>query len=156
MDDILHGGKGLARDSGADILLVEDNLEDAELTLRALEQCGLAGRAAHVSDGEEALDYVAGDGAYVRSHAAMPKLILLDLGLKKIGGLHVARRLKSDERTKAIPIVVLTSSMAAIELGESYKTGINSYVIKPTDSQKFAEIVSSIANYWLNVNKLPP
>jgi len=157
MEEARQNGEGLSRGSGTDILLVEDNPEDAELTLRALAQCGLARRVTHVSDGAEALDYVAATGVYVRSPpAAMPKLILLDLGLKKIGGLHVARQLKSDERTKGIPIVVLTSSMAAIELVESYKMGVNSYVIKPLDAEKFAEVVAAIGRYWLDVNELPP
>jgi len=85
-----------------------------------------------------------------------PDLILLDLNLGKLGGLHVLRQLKSDELTKSIPIVVLTSSKLAIELVESYKFGVNSYVIKPTDSEKFAQVVASIGHYWLVINEPPP
>ena len=141
----------------ADILLVEDNPADAEFALRALEKCGFGRRVAHVRDGAEALDYVASTGIFVRSRpASIPKLILLDLGLQKMSGLHVLRQLKTDERTKGIPVIVLTGSAIAIEVAESYKLGVNSYVIKPTDAQQFADVVAEIVHYWLEVNQLPP
>src|ERR1043166_2672972 len=143
--------------NGADILLVEDDAADAAFALRALEQCGFGRRAAHVTDGLEALDYIAGTGIFARSRpGSLPKLILLDLGLKKLSGLNVLRHLKSDERTRSIPIVVLTGSMVTIELAESYKLGVNSYVIKPTDARKFRELITQIGHYWLEINELPP
>ena len=141
----------------ADILLVEDNADDAEFALRALDQCGFGHRVIHVTDGDEALDYIAATGIFARSRpATAPKLILLDLGLKKLSGLHVLRQLKSDERTKGIPVVVLTGSSVAIELAESYKLGVNSYVFKPASSQEFNAIVAKIGHYWLEINQPPP
>lgn len=144
-------------DGDADILLVEDDATDAELTLRALQECGFAHRVEHVSDGAEALDYIASTGIYARNRPAPPpKLILLDLSLHKIGGLQVLRQLKADERTQGIPVVVLTGSKLTIEMLESYKLGVNSYVIKPTSAKKFAEVVAAIGHYWLAINEPPP
>ena len=143
--------------SEMDILLVEDDARDAELTLNALEQCGFAQRVVHVNDGTEALDFIACAGSFAHRHPPIqPKLILLDLGLNKMGGLHVLRHLKSDERTRGIPVVVLTSSVVAIQLVESYRLGVNSYVIKPTDARRFAETVAGIGHYWLKLNEPPP
>ncbi len=139
-----------------DILLVEDNAIDAQLVLRALERSGLAQWVQHVTDGLEALDYINSANQFARRGTSMPKLILLDLGLYKMGGLQVLRQLKSDERTKSIPIVVLTSSTMAIELMESYKLGVNSYVIKPSEPKKFLEVVGAIGHYWLTINQPPP
>src|SRR5947207_2588079 len=103
-----------------DILLVEDNADDAELTLRALALCGFGQRVAHVTDGDEALDYIAGTGIFARARpATAPKLILLDLGLKKLGGLQVLRHLKSEDRTQGTPVVALTGCTVAIQLAES-------------------------------------
>jgi len=144
-------------DSGADILLIEDSPFDAELTLRALEQCGSALQVVHVTDGGEALDYIANTTFRTKVQAtSLPKLILLDLSLRKIGGLHVLRRLKSDQTTKKIPIVALTASEVEIELAESYKLGVNSYVLKPLSASKFTEVVAAIGHYWLDVNMPPP
>jgi len=143
------------KDRAADILLVEDDAVHASLTLRALKLCGFADRTEHVSDGAEALDYLASVNVHASRHAVTPKLILLDLGLPKIGGLHVLRHLKSDARTKSIPIVVLTSSKIAIELMESYKLGVNSYVIKPAEASKFVELIAEISRYWLVINEPP-
>lgn len=140
----------------ADILLVEDDAIHAQLILQALQRCGLGDRVQHATDGAEALEYINSIGMFSRKGTAVPKLILLDLGLHKIGGLHVLRQLKSSDRTKSIPIVVLTSSTMAIELMESYKLGVNSYVIKPTEPKKFAEIVAGIGHYWLTINEAPP
>ena len=139
-----------------DILLVEDDPTDAELTLRALANCGLAPRVEHVTDGAEALDYIySSDVCASKGTRAVPRLILLDLKLRGLGGLRVLRGLKTDERTRGIPIVVLTSSKVGIELIESYKLGVNSYVIKPPDSRKFVETIGAIARYWLGINELP-
>jgi CheY-like chemotaxis protein len=140
----------------ADILLVEDDAIHAALTLQALTRCNLRNRVEHVADGAEALDYVNSATLFSGKAAPLPKLILLDLGLHKMGGLQVLRQLKSNDRTKSIPVVVLTSSTMAIELMESYKLGVNSYVIKPSDPKKFAEAVAGIANYWLTINEPPP
>src|SRR5437899_4313245 len=131
-------------EQAADILLVEDDAIHAKLALRALEQCGLAHRTEHVTDGVEALDYIAAVNLFAGRQASLPKLILLDLGLPKMGGLHVLRQLKSDVRTKSVPIVVLTSSKVSIELMESYKLGVNSYVIKPVDSANFDAVIAGI------------
>lgn len=140
----------------ADILLVEDDALHAELTLRALQRCGLAHRVEHVTDGAEALEYITSMSLFSGRPQPLPRLILLDLGLHKLGGLQVLRQLKTDERTKSIPIVVLTSSQIAIEVMESYKLGVNSYVIKPEEPKKFAEVVAGIGNYWLTINEAPP
>src|ERR1051325_7220179 len=109
----------------ADILLVEDDAIHAKMTMNALKRCGFAERTEHVADGAEALDYIGSVSDLARGRTSIPKLILLDLVLPKIGGLQVLRQLKSDTRTKSIPIVVLTSSKVAIELMESYKLGVN-------------------------------
>jgi CheY-like chemotaxis protein len=140
----------------ADILVVEDDSKDAELTLSALEECGFGDRVEHLNDGDEALDYIAGTGIFARQPPRLPRLILLDLGLHKTGGLQVLRQLKSDERTKGIPIVVLTGSKLTIEVVESYRLGVNSYVIKPTSAREFAKVVAAIGNYWLQTNEPPP
>lgn len=136
----------------ADILLVEDEPNDAELTLRALRDGGLAQRVEHVTDGAEALDYLAAVNYNAANGAKLPRLILLDLRLHKIGGLQVLRQLKSDESTRGIPIVVFSSSKMAIEIVESYKFGVNSYVLKPTDGKEFARVASAIGHYWLSIN----
>ncbi len=140
---------------GTDILLIEDDPRDAELTLEALKQCGVTS-CEHVSDGPEALDYLACKGIFANRYPAPPKLILLDLRLQKMSGIHVLRQVKSDHRTKRIPIVALTSSQLLIELAESYQLGVNSYVIKPTDARTYAERVGEIAYYWLVLNEPPP
>ena len=140
----------------AEILLVEDDPRDAELTLHALKRCGLAHRVEHVTDGQSALEYLSSAGQYPDSQpTSLPRVILLDLRLHKMGGLHVLRQLKSNDRTKSIPIIALTSSKMAIEIVESYKMGVNSYVIKPTDPSQFEEVVSAIGHYWLAINEPP-
>src|SRR5438093_1436223 len=140
----------------ADILLVEDDVNDAKLTERALAHCGSAPRVEHVTNGVEALDYIASAKLFAqRGSGAVPKLILLDLKLNGLGGLHVLRGLKADERTRSIPIVILTSSKIGIDLAESYKLGVNSYVIKPADPFQFAEVIAAIGRYWLGINELP-
>ena len=157
MDQVRQTESLSSAEQTADILLVEDDPHDAELTVRALEQCGFAHRIEHVSDGDEALDYIGSMTVRVQKDTVkLPKLILLDLKLHTTGGLHVLQRLKSDERTKGIPIIVLTSSKLAIEVVESYKLGVNSYVIKPQNGAKFVEVVGAIGHYWLSINEPPP
>lgn len=139
-----------------EILLVEDNPSDVELIMRSLSKHNLANKVHIVNDGEEALDYIFATGKYGdRRVENQPKVILLDLKLPKVHGLEVLKRIKTDERTKNIPVVVLTSSKEDIDLKESYKFGVNSYVMKPLDFDDFSQVVSNLGLYWLLVNKVP-
>ena len=155
MSQARYNEKFTSSGPAAEILLVEDDAIHAKLTLKALDQCGLGERTEHVSDGAEALDYIASVSIRTRDRSALPRLILLDLMLPKIGGMQVLRQLKADQRTKSIAIVVLTSSKVAIVLMESYKLGVNSYVIKPDDAAQFAELIAQISHYWLALNERP-
>jgi two-component system response regulator len=137
-----------------DILLVEDNPHDAELTIRALTKSNLANRLIAVEDGAEALDFIFCRGKYaVRELGHSPKVVLLDLKLPKVSGLDVLRALKADERTRAIPVVVVTSSQEDPDIKTAYGLGANSYVVKPVDFDAFAQAVSSLGMYWLLVNQ---
>ena len=139
-----------------DILLVEDNPRDAELTIRALRKCNLANRLITVEDGAEALDFIFCRGKYAtRDSGHPPKVILLDLKLPKVSGLEVLRALKQDDKTRAIPVVVVTSSREDPDIKTAYGLGANSYVVKPVDFDAFAEAVSSLGLYWLLVNQPP-
>jgi len=139
-----------------EIILVEDNPHDAELALRALKKQGLANNVQVLQDGAEALDFVFCKAKYSNGETCkLPKLILLDLKLPKVDGLEVLRRIKSDPRTKAIPIVILTSSQEEPDIAESYHLGVNSYIVKPVDFDKFFEAVSNLGLYWMLLNKLP-
>ncbi len=146
----------MIQEKAVDILLVEDDASDAALTLRALKQRNLGGRVFHVIDGDEALEFIFGTNFYGDwEPASAPRLILLDLKLRKVSGLDVLRELKSQDRTKVIPVVVLTSSREEIKTVESYKLGVNSYVIKPADGKQYAQVIGDIAYYWLSVNEPP-
>ena len=139
-----------------DILLVEDNPQDAELTTRALKKNNLANRLFTVEDGAEALDFIFCRGMYATREAGnSPKVILLDLKLPKVSGLEVLRVLKQDERTRSIPVVVVTSSREDPDIKTAYGLGANSYVVKPVDFDAFATAVSSLGLYWLLVNQPP-
>ncbi|ODS30483.1 MAG: response regulator receiver protein [Candidatus Scalindua rubra] len=139
------------------ILLVEDNPDDVELTLRALKTNNIRNEVVVVNDGAEALDYVFGTGAYAgRDTSIMPVVILLDLKLPKVDGLEVLKRLRSDERTKLIPVVVLTTSDEEKDMVESYKNGANSYIRKPVDFASFREAVQQLKVYWILLNEPPP
>lgn len=139
-----------------EILLVEDNPCDVELALHALEKHHIANCIEVVRDGAEALDYVFCTGPYAhRRIADMPKLILLDLKLPKVNGLEVLERIKSDPRTKCIPVVVLTSSREEQDIVQSYQSGVNSYITKPVDFDQFAEAVRQLGLYWLLLNEPP-
>ena len=139
-----------------EILLVEDNPADAEMTLRALRRNNLANNVRWVKDGEEALDFVFGAGAFAaRDGAAPPKLVLLDIKMPKIDGIEVLRRLKQDAATRAIPVVVMTSSNEERDVIESYRLGVNSYIVKPVEFEAFLATVSKIGLYWLLTNRVP-
>ena len=139
-----------------DILLVEDNPHDLELALRALKKRHLANKVVVARDGAEALDFIFGTGEYAhRQIEDRPKVVLLDLKLPKVDGLEVLRRIKSDERTKVIPVVVLTSSEEERDIVESYRLGVNSYMVKPVDFEQFIDCVSELGLYWLVCNKPP-
>ena len=139
-----------------EILLVEDNDDDANLTIRGLKKQNLANRLHRVEDGEEALDFIFGKGKYDgRLVNNTPKVILLDLKMPKVDGLEVLKAVRSDDRTKHIPVVVLTSSKEEKDITESYNLGVNSYIVKPVDFQKFAESIKDIGFYWLLLNQPP-
>jgi len=138
----------MAKTGDVDILLVEDNPNDAELTQRAFRKSDLDVRLTIVRDGAEALDYLFGG-------KPRPKVVLLDLKLPKIDGIDVLRRIRAGERTRTIPVVVLTSSQEERDIVECYELGANSYVVKPVDFDRFYRTVSDIGAYWLVLNKLP-
>lgn len=139
-----------------DILLVEDNPHDVELTKRALEKHNVANKIFVVKDGEEALEYIFSEGRYAnRKNKSNPRLILLDLKLPKVDGLEVLRRVKSDKNMKTIPVVMLTSSQMESDIIESYRLGVNSYIVKPVEFDAFAKSVSELGLYWLVINQPP-
>jgi len=139
-----------------ELLLVEDNPQDLELALRALRKANLANRIHVARDGAEALDFIFCEGAHAgRNFTDGPKVILLDLKLPKIDGLSVLRRLKQDPRTKVIPVVVLTSSKEQRDVIESYQMGVNSYIVKPVNFERFASAVHELGLYWLLLNQPP-
>lgn len=141
---------------GTEILLIEDNPEDVELTLRAFKKYHVANKIHVVRDGEEALECLFGTGRYAeRNTCEKPRLILLDLKLPKVDGLEVLKRCKSDARTKTIPVVILTSSKEERDLVRSYDLGVNSYVVKPVDFPQFTEAVRQLGLYWMLLNQLP-
>jgi len=138
-----------------DILLVEDNPTDAELTMRALRKGNLANQITWVKDGAEALEFIFRSGAYAGRPDQNPRLILLDLKLPKVDGIEVLKQLKADDRTRAIPVVMVTSSQEGRDITESYKLGVNSYVVKPVEFDAFSETVAKAGFYWMLVNKTP-
>lgn len=138
-----------------EILLVEDNPTDAELTMRALRENNLANHVTWIKNGAEALDFVFCRGAYRSRKNDHPKLILLDLKLPKVDGIEVLRQIKSDEAAKMIPVVVLTSSAEERDIVESYRLGVNSYLVKPVDFEHFGETVAKAGLYWMLMNKTP-
>ena len=138
------------------ILLVEDNPNDAALTLRALKKNNIMNRVMVVRDGPEALDYLFTRGAYAdRDPADVPQIVLLDLNLPKIGGLEVLRCIRAEEKTKLLPVVILTSSKEERDLLTGYSLGVNSYVVKPVDFTQFSEAVRQLGLYWLLLNERP-
>jgi len=139
-----------------EILLVEDNPNDAELSLYALKKHRIANHIHLARDGSEAIEYLFGEGAYKgRNVLETPKVILLDLKLPKVDGLEVLKRIKSDARTHQIPVVVMTSSREDRDIIESYKLGVNSYIVKPIDFEQFSESVRQLGFYWVLLNESP-
>lgn len=139
-----------------EILLIEDNANDVELALRALKKNNLANRLHVVSDGAEALDFIFAQGPYSsRSVVDGPKVILLDLKLPKIDGIDVLRAIRADDRTKGTPVVVLTTSSEERDIVETYRLGVNSYIVKPVNFEKFVDVVRELGFYWLVLNHPP-
>ena len=139
-----------------EVLLVEDNPSDAELTMRALKKRNLANRLFHVKDGAEAIDFLFAQGTFASRRVENgPKVVLLDLKLPKVDGIEVLRRIKSDDRTKIIPVVVMTSSREDRDLVDCYNLGVNGYVVKPVEFEDFARAVSDLGCYWLLINETP-
>ena len=139
-----------------EIILIEDNPSDAELTIRALKKNNLINNIVHLKDGVEALDFMFCEGQYAeRKHSENPKAILLDLKMPKVNGIEVLRRLKSDSRTKTIPVVVLTSSNEDPDVAICYELGVNSYIVKPVGFENFTSAVAQLGFYWLLLNQPP-
>ncbi len=139
-----------------EILLLEDNKSDAELAIMALEEFNLANQMIWLKDGKQGLDFLFGQGDYDgRNTDRQPKLILLDLKMPKIGGIEVLRALRADPRTRHIPVTVLTSSKEEKDIIETYKLGVNSYIVKPVDFDQFSKSVRDIGYYWLLLNQHP-
>ena len=137
-----------------EVLLVEDNMHDAELTIRSLKKVNLASKLFHVKDGAEALDFVYARGDYATRRADnWPKLIILDIKMPKVDGIEVLRQLKSNELTKTIPVVIMTSSKEEQDIVTSYNLGVNSYVVKPVNFADFAKAVAELGLYWLIINQ---
>lgn len=140
----------MAENKVVEILLVEDNMDDAGLTIRALKKHNLANDLLHLKDGEEALDFL-----FSENTINNPRLILLDIKMPKVNGIEVLQRLKADQTKKAIPVVVLTSSKEERDIIESYRLGVNAYIVKPVNFEKFLDAVSEIGHFWLVLNQPP-
>jgi CheY-like chemotaxis protein len=146
----------MTEENAVEILLVEDNPQDLELMLRALRKAKLSNRIQVARDGEEALDFVFCRGPYTdRNVENSPKVVLLDLKLPKVDGLEVLREIKGDPRTRTTPVVVLTSSKEQKDIVESYRLGVNSYIVKPVNFERFTEAVGELGFYWLLHNQSP-
>lgn len=138
-----------------EILLVEDNPVDAELTMRALKSGKLANKVMWVKDGQEALDYLFRKGDYQKREDTTPRLVLLDLKMPRVDGIEVLKVIKGDERTRRIPVVVMTSSHEETDVARSYALGVNSYVVKPVDFNALVELAGQAGYYWLAINRTP-
>jgi two-component system response regulator len=142
--------------SNIEIVLAEDNATDAELTLRALRKSNIANPLIHLTDGVEALDFIFGTGRFAgRDINHKPKLVLLDLKMPRMDGIEVLERIKGDERTKDIPVVILTSSRENPDLQRCYALGANSYIVKPVDFEGFTKAVQEVGMYWMLLNEVP-
>jgi two-component system response regulator len=139
-----------------EILLVEDNPHDAEMTIRSLRKVNLANKLVHLKDGAEAIDFIFAKGAFAdRQIENKPKVILLDIKMPKVDGIEVLRQIKLNDITKTIPVVIMTSSKEEQDIIASYNLGVNSYVVKPVDFEGFAKAVAELGFYWLMINELP-
>lgn len=136
-----------------EIIIVEDNLSDADLILRVLRKNRLANSIIHLKDGQEAIDYFSSDDNFLEDQTTRPQIIFLDLKMPKVNGIEVLRQIKSDEKTKTIPVVILTSSKEDPDIAECYQLGVNSYVVKPVAFEDFVKAVTQIGLYWLMVNE---
>jgi two-component system response regulator len=146
----------MTMNEAVEIILVEDNPDDAALAIRTLKKQNLANNLVHLQDGAEALDFIFGTGNYKgRDINNSPKVILLDLKMPKVNGIEVLEKLKSDERTKHIPVVVLTSSAEDPDIRTCYRLGVNSYIVKPLGFDAFTNKISELGLYWLVMNELP-
>jgi CheY-like chemotaxis protein len=143
--------------NSVDILLVEDNGDDAELAIRELKKHNMANNLVHVMDGEQALDFIFATGNFAESRVIdrHPKLILLDIQMPKVNGIQVLEKIKADPRTKAIPVVILTSSKEDPDIKRCYALGANSYIVKPVNFEGFAEAIKHLGFYWLLLNQSP-
>jgi two-component system response regulator len=141
--------------NAVEILLVEDSDDDAGMTVRALNKRNLANRLIRVEDGEQALNFIHCSGEFAGRANGHPKIILLDIKMPKMDGIEVLRRLKSDDRTKTIPVVMLTSSAEDLDVDACYRLGANGYLVKPVGFDKFAEVVSAAGFYWAVLNRAP-
>jgi two-component system response regulator len=140
--------------NNAEILLVEDSADDADLTVRALKKVNLANKLVHLEDGQEALDYLFGRGKFSgRDISSQPKVILLDIKMPRVDGIEVLRQIKANEITRMIPVVIMTSSSEEQDLIATYSLGVNSYVVKPVNFEGFAKAVSDLGLYWLLTNQ---
>lgn len=143
--------------NSVDVLMVEDNPDDAELAIRELKKHHMANNLFHVADGEEALDFIFGTGKYagIRDVTHPPRLILLDIQMPKVNGIEVLKRIKADERTRTTPVVMLTSSKEDPDIKKCYELGANSYIVKPVNFEGFAESIRNLGFYWLLLNQHP-
>jgi two-component system response regulator len=143
--------------NSVEVLLVEDNINDAELTIRELKKHHFANNLFHVKDGEEALDFIFAAGKYagIRNVNNSPKVVLLDIQMPKVNGIEVLQKIKSDERTKTTPVVILTSSKEDPDIQKCYALGANSYMVKPVNFERFAEAIRNLGFYWLLLNQPP-
>lgn len=143
--------------NSVDVLMVEDNINDAELAIRELKKHRMANNLFHVYDGEEALDFIFATGKYagIRDVAHPPKLILLDIQMPKVNGIEVLEKIKSDDRTRATPVVILTSSKEDPDIKSCYELGANSYIVKPVNFEGFADAIKNLGFYWLLLNQQP-
>ncbi|HEY5405671.1 MAG TPA: response regulator [Ginsengibacter sp.] len=143
--------------SSIDILLVEDNVDDAELAMRELKKNKLTSNLFHVKDGEEALDFIYGNGQYAgsRSTQNLPKVILLDIQMPKVNGIEVLEKIKGDRQTNIIPVVILTSSNESPDIKKCYRLGVNSYIVKPVNFEGYSHAIKELGLYWLLLNRPP-
>jgi two-component system response regulator len=143
--------------NAVDVLLVEDNLDDAELTIWELKRHHMSNNLVHLRDGEEALEFLFATGKYAneQDNYSLPKIILLDLQMPKVNGMEVLKNIKSDERTRAIPVVILTSSNQHPDIRECYDLGANSYIVKPLNFERFSESIRNLDYYWLLLSQSP-